>query len=136
MLKSSFLAVVSTQSINRYSWVEITGLPQLVGHHLKSLPQFPVECEKWPVPGSSGTPLARKPHLNTRSESHQGGRKSSDSVSSSCIDSWKKKSCEGQHSYCVTVYNFMKTSFHLLCRLVHSPVLRSLDKHYLQLGCT
>ena len=40
---------------------------------------------KWPVHDSSGGPLAKRFHLETRIESHQGSRKSSGGVSAGTL---------------------------------------------------
>ena len=55
-------------------------------------PCFQFNVQKQPVPGSSAGSLALKSYLEIRTGSHEGGRKSSGSTSSSTINSRKKGS--------------------------------------------
>ena len=65
------------------------------GHGLGS--HFTVQ--KRPVPGSSGASLAKRPHLESGTEAHPGGKKSAGSgVSASFADARNKGSHGGQHS--------------------------------------
>ena len=50
------------------------------------------------MPYTSCGPLAKKPHLETRLERHQGSRNSSGHMSGVFINSRKKVSQEGWHS--------------------------------------
>ena len=59
---------------------------------------FQFSVQKWPVPEASSGYLAKKPCLDTSTERHQGGKKSSGGASASSIESREKVSCGGQHS--------------------------------------
>ena len=51
------------------------------------------------MPGSSGTSLAKRPHLGSGTETHPGGKKSAGgSVSVSSADARKKGAMGGQYS--------------------------------------
>ena len=60
---------------------------------------FHYSIHKRPLLESSGASVAKKPHLESKTEDHQGGRKlTGGSVSASSSDSRKKGSHGGQHS--------------------------------------
>ena len=50
---------------------------------------FQFYAQKLPVPESVGVSWAKKPHLDTKPDNHQDGRKSAGSVSTSTTDSSK-----------------------------------------------
>ena len=59
----------------------------------------PYHCTERLGPESSGASLAKRPHLESETETHPGGRKSAGgSVSASSADARKKGSCRGWHS--------------------------------------
>ena len=60
--------------------------------------------QKRPVPGSSGASLAKRPHLESRTETHASGKKSAGgSVSSSSADTWRKGGYGDWDSRCFAV---------------------------------
>ena len=70
--------------------------PPMRGDISRSRTGFHFNVQKRPVPKSSGTTLAKRPHLESRTETQQGGRKSTgDIVSASSTDSRKKGSHVG-----------------------------------------
>ena len=55
--------------------------------------------QKKSVPGSSGPPLTKRPHLETGNEAHQSGKMSAGgSLSASSADARRKGVCGGWHS--------------------------------------
>ena len=55
--------------------------------------------QKRPVTGSSGTSLTKRPHLESRTETHPSCKKSAGgSVSASSADTRRKGGCGAQHS--------------------------------------
>ena len=53
---------------------------------------FHFTVQKGPVPGSSGASLARRPHLESRTDTHPGNKKSADgSVSASSAETRMKE---------------------------------------------
>ena len=82
--------------------------PPMRGGKARPRTGFHFNVQKRHVPESSGSSLAKRPCFESRTEAHQGGRKSTDgSVSASSIDSGKKGYCGGGHSWCVTVHSFI-----------------------------
>ena len=64
------------------------------GHGLGSISLYKEACAK-----SSGASLAKRPHMESRTETHPGGKKSADgSASASSADARKMGSHGGQHS--------------------------------------
>ena len=71
---------------------------------------FMFNVQKQPVLVSGSAFWAQKPHLDTRTESHQGGRKSTRDASTSSTYLKKNKGFHGgQCSCCVTVNIFITT---------------------------
>ena len=59
-------------------------------------PGFHFTVQKRPVPGSSGASLAKRPHLESGTETHPGGKKSAGgSVSASSADARRKRGSGG-----------------------------------------
>ena len=86
---------------------------------------FQFNVQKQPVVESSRHSLEKKPHSDTRTESHQSDNKSSGGDTS---DSKKKGNHGGQCSWCLTVYNFIIC---ICCADWYtSPYFRSMEKHF------
>ena len=59
----------------------------------------PFHCAKEALLGSSGASLAKRPLLESGTETHPGGKKSAGgSVTASSADARKNGGCGGQHS--------------------------------------
>ena len=76
--------------------------------------RFYFNVQKLPGPDSSGGPLVKKPHLETRIESHQDSKKSSGHVSGNSTISKMKRSHEGWHFRCVAVCNLLMLSLSIV----------------------
>ena len=71
-------------------------------------PGFHFTVQKRPVPGSSGALLAGRPHLESSTEIHPGGKKSaSGSVSASSADARRKEGHGYWCSWCITVLSLL-----------------------------
>ena len=78
--------------------------PSKWGGKARSWPGFPFNVQKRPVPGSTGACLAKRPHVESRTESHLGGKESAGGgVSASSADTRRKGGYGGLHPRCVTV---------------------------------
>ena len=94
---------------------------------------FQFNVQKWPVPESSGGSMVKKPHSNTRTESHLSGSNSSGSGSSTSFSKSKKKGNQGGcHSWWDTVINFLHIIFFHCVGWYPSPIFRSVQKQYSQ----
>ena len=80
---------------------------------------FQFIVKKQPMLESCGACLVKKPHLDTGTESYQGGQKSAGVTSTSSTDLSKKGSHGGWCSWCVIVLHLHHHDLPLLCRLVH-----------------
>ena len=60
---------------------------------------------------SSRGSLTKNPHLDIKTESHQGGRKSSGDAATRSTNSRNNGSSQGQYSCCVTVHVFINIIF-------------------------
>ena len=73
--------------------------PPMRGGKARPMAGFHFNVPKRPVPVFSGASLTKRPHLESRTEAHQGDRKSTGgNVSASLTDSRKKRSHWGWHS--------------------------------------
>ena len=73
--------------------------PSKRGSKARLLTGLHFTVQKRPVPRSSGASLAKRPHLESGTETHSGGKKSAvGSVSASSANARKKGGCGGQLS--------------------------------------
>ena len=92
---------------------------------------FSFTVQKRPVPGSSGASLAKRPYLESETETHAGGKKSAGgSVSASSADAGKKGGLWGS---VLLMYCSPQPPHHShlwFFRLVCFPIFGSVEKHY------
>ena len=87
--------VTSTGLLHRLMYNSPLDWTCIRGDRVKPKVGVRINVQKSPVPESYGASFARKPCLDTRTESHQGHRKSSGGASTSSTDSRKKESQGG-----------------------------------------
>ena len=105
-----------------------SALMRVVSTKPKSSFQFNVQ--KQPMPDSRGASLAKKPHLDTNPDSHQGSRKSPGEVSTSSTNSRKKGS---QGGGIPPVLQSLTSSPSSVVQVGTLPkFLESMERHYLQ----
>ena len=95
---------------------------------------FRFNVHKQPVPESSGVFLAKKPHLSTRTESHQVGKKAAREVSASFPNS-RKKGSHGHNIPDVLESSISSSSSPSVVQVGTLPNFYIIEEHYFQQVC-
>ena len=115
---------------NSPPWACLKSFPSKRGGKARSLPGFHFTVKNRPVPGSSGASLAKKLHLDSRTETHPGGKKSAcGSVSASSADT-RRKGAMGVSIPDVSVLSLLIIFICDFSGCYAFPFFRSMQKHY------
>ena len=111
-------------------------LPPKRGGKTRPLTGFHFNVQKRPLLESNGSCLAKRPHLESETETHPGGKKSAGvSVSANSADTRKKGSCGGWCSWCVTVHSLLTALIFGFAGWYAFPFFEAMEMYYFEKVC-